>query len=124
MNMFIRRDQRSSLMGKVVFQLDVRAEISPEETASIARYGRSAYSEPYAEIEFVQKVLDETFGRVGRTPCKALRDAACEFVFQLLTQEPVIVGIPDAPDLDHISLPAMHELRNVAVGSIAGSGSV
>lgn len=38
MNLLLRRDQRSSLMGKVVFQLDVRAEISKEEMASIQRY--------------------------------------------------------------------------------------
>ena len=38
MNLLLRRDQRSSLMGKVVFQLDVRAEISQDEMASIQRY--------------------------------------------------------------------------------------
>lgn len=38
MNLMLRRDQRSSLMGKVVFQLDVRAEVSKEELASIQRY--------------------------------------------------------------------------------------
>src|SRR6185437_8367920 len=38
MNLLLRRDQRSSLMGKVVFQLDVRAEISQQEMASIQRY--------------------------------------------------------------------------------------
>lgn len=38
MNLFLRRDQRSSLMGKVVFQLDVRAEITQEEWDSIQRY--------------------------------------------------------------------------------------
>jgi hypothetical protein len=39
MNLLLRRDQRSSgLMGKVIFQLDVRAEITKEELASIQRY--------------------------------------------------------------------------------------
>ncbi len=38
MNLLLRRDQRSSLMGKVIFQLDVRAEITKEEMASIQRY--------------------------------------------------------------------------------------
>jgi hypothetical protein len=38
MNLLLRRDQRSSLLGKVIFQLDVRAEISREELASIDRY--------------------------------------------------------------------------------------
>jgi hypothetical protein len=38
MNLLLRRDQRSGLLGKVIFQLDVRAEISREELASIQRY--------------------------------------------------------------------------------------
>jgi hypothetical protein len=38
MNLLLRRDQRSGLLGKVVFQLDVRAEISREEMAAIDRY--------------------------------------------------------------------------------------
>ena len=38
MNLLLRRDQRSSLMGKVIFQLDVRAEITQEEWDSIQRY--------------------------------------------------------------------------------------
>ena len=38
MNLLLRRDQRSGLLGKVVFQLDVRAEISPQEMTNIQRY--------------------------------------------------------------------------------------
>ena len=38
MNLLLRRDQRASLLGKPVFQLDVRAEISHEEMSSIKRY--------------------------------------------------------------------------------------
>lgn len=38
MNLLLRRDQRSSLMGGIVFQLDVRAELSAEERTSIQRY--------------------------------------------------------------------------------------
>jgi len=38
MNLLLRRDQRKSLIGKVVFQLDVRAEISNDEMSSIQRY--------------------------------------------------------------------------------------
>ena len=38
MNLLLRRDQRSSLMGKVIFQLDVRAEITQQEYDSIQRY--------------------------------------------------------------------------------------
>ena len=38
MYLLLRRDQRSSLMVKIIFQLDVRAEISDEEYQSITRY--------------------------------------------------------------------------------------
>ena len=38
MNLLLRRDQRSGLLGKVVFQLDVRAEISAVEKTAIDRY--------------------------------------------------------------------------------------
>ena len=38
MKLLLRRDQRAGLMGKPVFQLDVRAEISKEEQGHIAKY--------------------------------------------------------------------------------------
>lgn len=38
MNLLLRRDQRSSLVGNVIFQLDIRAELTQEEIASIQRY--------------------------------------------------------------------------------------
>ena len=38
MNLLLRRDQRSGVMGGVTFMLDVRADISPQERDSIVRY--------------------------------------------------------------------------------------
>lgn len=38
MRLLLRRDQRSGLLSKVVFTLDVRAELSPDEVANIRRY--------------------------------------------------------------------------------------
>jgi len=38
MQLVLRRDQRSSLMGKIVFSLDVRAEIPDEDRANIRKY--------------------------------------------------------------------------------------
>jgi len=38
MNLILRRDQRKSLVGNIIFQLDVRAEIDEEEHANIQRY--------------------------------------------------------------------------------------
>lgn len=38
MNLLLRRDQRQGMLGKVVFQLDVRAEITQEEINYIQHY--------------------------------------------------------------------------------------
>lgn len=38
MKLLLRRDQRSGMLGKQVFSLDVRADISAEEKATIAKY--------------------------------------------------------------------------------------
>ncbi|MBI3700539.1 MAG: hypothetical protein HY242_08880 [Afipia sp.] len=38
MYLVLRRDQRKSLTGKIIFQLDVQAEITPEEVENIQRY--------------------------------------------------------------------------------------
>jgi hypothetical protein len=38
MKLLLRRDQRSGLMGKMVFTLEVRAELAPEESAAINKY--------------------------------------------------------------------------------------
>jgi hypothetical protein len=38
MKLLLRRDQRSGLLGKVIFTLDVRAEISDQERANIKKY--------------------------------------------------------------------------------------
>lgn len=38
MKLLLRRDQRQGMLGKVVFALEVRAELSPEELANIKKY--------------------------------------------------------------------------------------
>ena len=38
MKLLLRRDQRSGLLGKMIFTLEVRAQISPEEKARIDKY--------------------------------------------------------------------------------------
>ena len=38
MKLLLRRDQRTSVLGRVVFTLDVRAEISNDEKSAIAKY--------------------------------------------------------------------------------------
>lgn len=54
MNLILRRDQRASLLGKVIFQLDVRAEITQEEMASIQRY-RLGDAVLYSKSELVDR---------------------------------------------------------------------
>jgi hypothetical protein len=54
MNLILRRDQRASMLGKVIFQLDVRAEISREEMASIQRY-RLSDAMLYSKSELVDR---------------------------------------------------------------------
>lgn len=60
MYLIFRRDQRSSLMGKVVFQLDVRAEISDDEFRSIKHY-RLAETLLYSKGE----IIDPGSGLLG-----------------------------------------------------------
>ena len=38
MKLLLRRDQKSGMLGGVTFQLDVRADLSADERASISRY--------------------------------------------------------------------------------------
>lgn len=38
MKLLIRRDQRSGMLGKIIFQLDVRAQLSDEERQHITKY--------------------------------------------------------------------------------------
>lgn len=38
MKLLFRRDQRSGMLGKQIFTLDVRADLSPEEKANIVKY--------------------------------------------------------------------------------------
>lgn len=39
MDLIIKRDQRQGTFGKVVFQLEVKAKITPEERKAIEQYG-------------------------------------------------------------------------------------
>lgn len=60
MKLLLRRDQRSSLLGKVVFSLTVRADLSDEERANIARY-KLGDTQLYSSHE----VLDRGKGLLG-----------------------------------------------------------
>lgn len=38
MQLLLRRDQRSSVLGKAIFALDVRSDLTPEEQSNISKY--------------------------------------------------------------------------------------
>jgi hypothetical protein len=52
MKLLLRRNQRSGLLGKVVFSLEVRADISADERANIQKY-KLGEAELYASHEIV-----------------------------------------------------------------------
>lgn len=54
MKLLLRRDQRSGMMGKVVFSLEVRADITNEEKANIQKY-KLGETELYASHELLDK---------------------------------------------------------------------
>lgn len=54
MKLLLRRDQRSGMMGKVVFSLEVRADITSEERANIQKY-KLGETELYTSHELLDK---------------------------------------------------------------------
>lgn len=54
MKLLLRRDQRSGMTGKVVFSLEVRADITSEEKANIQKY-KLGETELYASHELLDK---------------------------------------------------------------------
>lgn len=54
MKLLLRRDQRSGMLGKVVFSLHVRAQLSPEEQTAVSKY-KLADTELYSSHEMVTK---------------------------------------------------------------------
>jgi hypothetical protein len=70
-NLLLRRDQRSSMMGNAVFSLEVRADITPEERAYIARYklGKSIL---YTKAELVEGSGRGLLGLASKLAFKAL----------------------------------------------------
>lgn len=60
MKLLLRRDQRSGLLGKMIFSLDVRADLSSEERASVQKY-RLGDTQLYSSHE----VIDRGSGLLG-----------------------------------------------------------
>lgn len=54
MKLLLRRNQRSGLTGKVIFTLEVRADVSEEERANIRKY-KLGETELYASHEMIDR---------------------------------------------------------------------
>jgi F420-0:gamma-glutamyl ligase-like protein len=54
MRLVLRRDQRSGILGKMVFTLDVRAETTEEERANIRKY-KLGDTQLYSSHEMVER---------------------------------------------------------------------
>jgi hypothetical protein len=52
MKLLLRRDQRAGMLGKVLFALEVRADLTPDEQANVAKYklGETMLYQRFAEI--------------------------------------------------------------------------
>src|SRR5258707_1162528 len=68
MKLLFRRDQRSGMLGKVIFSLDVRAELSDGERNNIKKY-KLGDTELYSSHE----VLDRGSGLLGLASRVALK---------------------------------------------------
>jgi hypothetical protein len=109
-NLFQWSNARATFTGSLVDR--DRGEIDALYRRVIERYAASPYSDEYAEIDFVRELVDEVCRRTGRRPGKALQDAMQELVYRLLMDEPVIYGMPERPDFDHLSLLQLQQWRS------------
>lgn len=70
MKLLLRRDQRSGMLGKVVFSLQVRAQLAPEEIAAINKY-KLGETELYSSHIMTDKGSG-LFGLASRLAYKAI----------------------------------------------------
>lgn len=108
-NLFQWSNVRAAFVGSLV-ERD-RAELQALFTEVAVAYELSPFSEEYADVDFVSSLVEEASRRTALQPVEPLRLAMCQAVWQLLCEEPVIIGMPDKPDFDHLSLPALQALR-------------
>lgn len=112
-NLFQWSNLRAAFVGSLVDR--DRAELNALYAQVAAAYADSPLSAESADVDFVTDLVAEASARAGRQPTDALRLAMCEVVWRLLYDEPVIVGMPERPDFDHLSLPALQALRTLLI---------
>lgn len=85
MRLLLRRDQRSGLLGKVIFTLDVRAELTPYELSNIKRY-RLGDTELYASHQI--------------TPGTGLLGVASRLAFKAITLQITVNDLASGKRID------------------------
>lgn len=78
-------------------------------------YNASPYCAEDAAFEFTAKLLDDVFENAGVVASQKIQIAFGNVVWELLHEEPVIFGLPDEPDFNHLSRSSMHQLRALLV---------
>jgi hypothetical protein len=65
MRLLLRREQRSGMLGKQTFSLDVRAQLSDEERSNIAKYklGETVLFQRYSDEDRHGETKSEAFAR-------------------------------------------------------------
>jgi hypothetical protein len=96
MQLILRRNQKSSMMGNVTFQLDVRADLTPEERGAISTYrlGKSVLYEK-------NTLVDKGSGLLG---------AASRLAFKLMN---ISVSVDDLVNRKHIDCKDIVEMLAV-----------
>lgn len=108
-NLFEWSNLRAAFVGSLVDR--ERAEVKSLYRQVGSAYESSLYSDQDAEIDFVRELVEDACSRAGRVPSGSLQDGMHEVVWRLLSEEPVIFGMPEAPDFDHLSLTQLQEWR-------------
>ncbi|MBX3512054.1 MAG: DUF87 domain-containing protein [Xanthobacteraceae bacterium] len=101
-NLFQWSNLRAAFVGSLA-ERD-RAELEALYRRVTGAYQVSIFNREYAELDFVRAVVEGACHRTGRSPDADLQDAMLELVWQLLIQEPILYGLPEAPDFQHLSL--------------------
>jgi hypothetical protein len=102
---------RASFVGSMADR--ERRELDALYAQVLSAYNASPYSEQEAGLDFVYALVDEAITRAGRTPPESVKAEFFEVVWQLLYSEPVIFGMPAAPDFAHLSYDSLLQLRSI-----------
>lgn len=110
-NVFRWTNLRAALVGSMA---DRDRKETRDLYASVTRvYHASPFADEDGETSFVIDLVAEVSRRAGRVPGAALQDAQHEVVWRLLMEEPVIYGMPDRPDFDHLSIEQLQQWRSL-----------